>query len=304
MASTPRNASGIVGDPTSSQRIIPQSRRPDGSLRKEQRVRPGWTPQEDVGAFRSARRAAKDPNYAAANPHITPRPRASPIPGSRPPPPGTSTQTPTPAGKDTEEDDLSRAMASVHLGRGGKKEEAKASEDEFPPLRGTGAPIDPIKKENETGKGSPSTIAALEPTPPGPSKPSDPAPITSQQPPVKSPSPLATNHSSPSDNKGSPSIIADRMGEVGRPSPPQPQGGRGYNSRGYQSQARGGSQADDSGSWRSNRRHSPAQQPAAGQSGKSAVVKDDGSGEAKDSQGAHKEGGGLVEDIKKLAGGK
>ncbi|ODO06197.1 hypothetical protein L198_01429 [Cryptococcus wingfieldii CBS 7118] len=301
MATPRRNASGIILDPSTSQRVIPQSRRPDGTLRKEQKVRPGWTPQEDVGLFRSARRAARDPSYAAANTQLNTR---ASIPGSRPPP--SRTQTPTPTGKDTDEDDLIKAMSNVKLDQGGKKEQVKTSEEGFPPLRGTGAPIDPVKKENETENGSPSTVAAIEPTPPGPSKPSDPAPVTSQKPDIKSPSPLATNHSSPSENKGSPSVITDRAAEVKRPSSsqqPQRVSGQanGQVPHGNQNQARSGSGAA-SGSWRSNWRPSPpAQQPAAGQSEKHTAVQGDGWGEAKEDKAERKAGGGLVEDIKKLA---
>ncbi|PWY97340.1 hypothetical protein BCV70DRAFT_150213, partial [Testicularia cyperi] len=46
---------GIVQDPTSQQRVIPESRRADGSIRKERKVRPGFTPVEDVARFRPSR---------------------------------------------------------------------------------------------------------------------------------------------------------------------------------------------------------------------------------------------------------
>ncbi|KAI8844144.1 hypothetical protein BC829DRAFT_363957 [Chytridium lagenaria] len=43
-------------------RIIPQSRRPDGSIRKERRIRDGFVPQEDVERYTNARMdAAKTP---------------------------------------------------------------------------------------------------------------------------------------------------------------------------------------------------------------------------------------------------
>lgn len=48
------SASGITADPTSSTgaRVIPASVRPDGTVRKERKVKPGFTPQEDVGVFK------------------------------------------------------------------------------------------------------------------------------------------------------------------------------------------------------------------------------------------------------------
>ncbi|WVW85820.1 hypothetical protein I302_107858 [Kwoniella bestiolae CBS 10118] len=67
-----RTASGIIVDPQTLERVIPQSKRKDGTVRKEQKVRPGFTPQEDVGRFRSSRQAAED---ARANSRPT-------IPGS------------------------------------------------------------------------------------------------------------------------------------------------------------------------------------------------------------------------------
>lgn len=56
-ASTRPRASGITDDPNSTTdgRIIPASRRADGSLRKERRVKPGFTPQEDVQLYRPRR---------------------------------------------------------------------------------------------------------------------------------------------------------------------------------------------------------------------------------------------------------
>ncbi|PWN89110.1 hypothetical protein FA10DRAFT_302487 [Acaromyces ingoldii] len=51
------SASGIVSD--GSTRLIPESRRADGSVRKERKVKPGFTPAEDIGKFRSARVEAR-----------------------------------------------------------------------------------------------------------------------------------------------------------------------------------------------------------------------------------------------------
>ncbi|MCO5573512.1 hypothetical protein L7F22_027283 [Adiantum nelumboides] len=57
-SSSKTSASGIIDDPNAinngqgtKQRIIPESRRADGSIRKERKVRPGFTPVEDVARF-------------------------------------------------------------------------------------------------------------------------------------------------------------------------------------------------------------------------------------------------------------
>jgi len=52
--------SGIAVDPGSLERVIPESRRPDGSTRKELKIRPGFTPQEDVTRFRGTKQQEMD----------------------------------------------------------------------------------------------------------------------------------------------------------------------------------------------------------------------------------------------------
>ncbi|KAG2182243.1 hypothetical protein INT43_007170 [Umbelopsis isabellina] len=54
------NASGIVG--SGEDRYIPGSRRPDGTYRKERKVRPGFTPAEDVVRYTNARMEASKPS--------------------------------------------------------------------------------------------------------------------------------------------------------------------------------------------------------------------------------------------------
>ncbi|CDO74065.1 hypothetical protein BN946_scf185043.g115 [Trametes cinnabarina] len=54
--------SGIAVDPRTLERVIPESRRPDGSVRKQLKVRPGFTPQEDIRRFRGTRQAQMDAN--------------------------------------------------------------------------------------------------------------------------------------------------------------------------------------------------------------------------------------------------
>ncbi|PWN18800.1 hypothetical protein BCV69DRAFT_300956 [Microstroma glucosiphilum] len=60
------SASGIVHDEETQTRSIPQSRRADGSLRKERKVKPGYTPQEDIARFRSKRLMEEDARRAAS----------------------------------------------------------------------------------------------------------------------------------------------------------------------------------------------------------------------------------------------
>jgi len=55
-----KSASGIAVDPRTLDRVVPESRRSDGSVRKERKIRPGFTPQEDVVRFRSIRQQAID----------------------------------------------------------------------------------------------------------------------------------------------------------------------------------------------------------------------------------------------------
>jgi len=57
-----KSTSGIAVDPKTLDRVVPESRRPDGSVRKELKIRPGFTPQEDVSRFRGKRQAQMDQN--------------------------------------------------------------------------------------------------------------------------------------------------------------------------------------------------------------------------------------------------
>ncbi|KAK4048358.1 hypothetical protein OIV83_004880 [Microbotryomycetes sp. JL201] len=58
------------------ERVVAASRRPDGTLRKELRVRPGFTPDEDVQRFRSQRMAQAEAR-AAGRPKIPGLPDAA-----------------------------------------------------------------------------------------------------------------------------------------------------------------------------------------------------------------------------------
>ncbi|KAH7930121.1 hypothetical protein BV22DRAFT_1028854 [Leucogyrophana mollusca] len=55
-----QTASGIAVDPRTLERVIPESKRADGSVRKQLKVRPGFTPQEDVSRFRGTRQTQMD----------------------------------------------------------------------------------------------------------------------------------------------------------------------------------------------------------------------------------------------------
>lgn len=75
-SSSQMSASGIIDDPNAinhdqsmKQRIIPQSRRADGSIRKERKVRPGFVPVEDVARFvpSRVRKARAEAAFATSN---------------------------------------------------------------------------------------------------------------------------------------------------------------------------------------------------------------------------------------------
>ncbi|KAG1779769.1 hypothetical protein EV702DRAFT_85849 [Suillus placidus] len=55
-----QSAAGIAVDPCTLERVIPESKRSDGTLRKQLKIRPGFTPQEDVSRFRGSRQQAMD----------------------------------------------------------------------------------------------------------------------------------------------------------------------------------------------------------------------------------------------------
>ncbi|KAG8929869.1 hypothetical protein FRC02_004963 [Tulasnella sp. 418] len=50
-----KSAAGITVDPKTLQRVIAPTKRADGSVRKEIKIRPGYTPQEDVSLFRGTK---------------------------------------------------------------------------------------------------------------------------------------------------------------------------------------------------------------------------------------------------------
>ncbi|KAF9086055.1 hypothetical protein BGX23_009190 [Mortierella sp. AD031] len=76
----PKTISGIQG--REDERVIPMTRRPDGTFRKERKIRPGYTPPEDVAKYtnrvlesvRPITPTAPAPSAAAAN--STPKSKA------------------------------------------------------------------------------------------------------------------------------------------------------------------------------------------------------------------------------------
>lgn len=66
--STPSIA-GISGD--ADARVIPQTRRPDGTFRKERKVRPGYTPPEDVVRYSNRVLDAVRPAAVSSQPTTT-----------------------------------------------------------------------------------------------------------------------------------------------------------------------------------------------------------------------------------------
>ncbi|KAG0173720.1 hypothetical protein DFQ28_008312 [Apophysomyces sp. BC1034] len=75
----PTNA-GIIE--VGEERWIPASRRADGSIRKERRVRPGFVPMEDVQRYSNARTQPK-PVASQYPPGYVPKKKAE-VPGSKP----------------------------------------------------------------------------------------------------------------------------------------------------------------------------------------------------------------------------
>jgi len=80
----PKSAAGISVDPKTLDRVVAPTKRADGSVRKELKIRPGFTPQEDVAAFRTSRQAEIDarkagkrtiPGWAPPEEPVKPKPK-------------------------------------------------------------------------------------------------------------------------------------------------------------------------------------------------------------------------------------
>lgn len=70
------SSAGIATDTNTGERLIPASRRPDGSLRREIRVRPGYRPPEDIELYRTRNVLAAVRNRAVGVPGAAPAPPA------------------------------------------------------------------------------------------------------------------------------------------------------------------------------------------------------------------------------------
>ncbi|EPQ59271.1 hypothetical protein GLOTRDRAFT_125577 [Gloeophyllum trabeum ATCC 11539] len=106
-----KSLAGITVDPKTLERVIPESRRPDGSVRKQLKVRPGFTPQEDVKRFRSTKQAQIEANQLPKG-HIV---------GWVPPP---NAAKPKPAGEG------SKAAVSKTAAKNAKRKEKKKAQKE------------------------------------------------------------------------------------------------------------------------------------------------------------------------------
>ncbi|KAK4053875.1 hypothetical protein OIO90_003712 [Microbotryomycetes sp. JL221] len=72
----PNKTTAGISHSLEGDRIVAASRRPDGSVRKEIKIRPGYTPEEDVKKFRSQRMAEAEAR-AASRPRIPGLPSAA-----------------------------------------------------------------------------------------------------------------------------------------------------------------------------------------------------------------------------------
>ncbi|KZT72580.1 hypothetical protein DAEQUDRAFT_722746 [Daedalea quercina L-15889] len=122
---------GIAVDPRTLDRVIPESRRPDGSVRKQIKIRPGFTPQEDVRRFRGTRQQQAEAN-ALPKGHII----------GWTPPPTSSAPKPGAAAASTSQSKAAKKNEKRKEKRKEKREVEKVKdnwEDEDEELPGTGA---------------------------------------------------------------------------------------------------------------------------------------------------------------------
>ncbi|WWD18917.1 hypothetical protein CI109_103373 [Kwoniella shandongensis] len=244
-----KTAAGIIVDPKTLERVVPQSRRSDGTVRKERKIRPGFTPQEDVGLFR---------------PKAISRENSNLIPGSnRPKPPTTTQKSENPFAQESKEKtkaqlknerrrEKKREKVSVNWDEdddddGGDADEMKeafeqvdkakartaapegGAEQGYPPLEGGGAPnesvLDEVKAEEEKDEKVSSQTEVLTAPPPGPETTQTKAPAQTSL-----LSPASEIPPSTSSNAKSSSIIDDRKAELrSKPQQQKPhpiQGGR------------------------------------------------------------------------------
>jgi len=149
-----KTAAGIAVDPRTLERVIPESKRPDGTLRKQIKIRPGFTPQEDVRRFRGTKQAQMDANTLPkghiigwAPPPSATKPGAAPSSGS-----GSGTAGLSKNAKKRQKQREKKAEALVVKDNWDDEDEEERGNDE--------APAPAIKKPTSTsdaGKGSSGT---------------------------------------------------------------------------------------------------------------------------------------------------
>lgn len=112
---------GIIVNPHTLERVIPATKRPDGSIRKEIKIRPGFVPAEDIATFRSQRAAQRERNVL---------PKGAVV-GYTPPPDAASSPKPTPKPTSAAGDALSKAAAKNAKRAEKRKEKRKVDQADF-----------------------------------------------------------------------------------------------------------------------------------------------------------------------------
>jgi partner of Y14 and mago protein len=129
-----KTTAGIALDPQTLERVIPESKRPDGTVRKQIKIRPGFTPQEDVRRFRGTKQAQMDINTLPKG-HII---------GWVPPPTSTSTSGSSLLSKRAKKNAKKKANKN-------KREEEEEEEDLDKRAKGEDVPENWEDDGNESG---------------------------------------------------------------------------------------------------------------------------------------------------------
>ncbi|KAM5535625.1 hypothetical protein V8D89_010612 [Ganoderma adspersum] len=145
-------ASGIALDPRTLERVIPESRRPDGSVRKQIKIRPGYTPQEDVRRFRGTRQAQAE---------VTALPKGHII-GWAPPPQAAAAAPTSKAGlsKAQKKNEKRKEKRKEKRDEGEKVKDNWDDEDEGEPAAGVAKGVSATKTEGVHTKEQPNWAAA------------------------------------------------------------------------------------------------------------------------------------------------
>jgi len=114
-----KTTAGIALDPQTLERVIPESRRLDGTVRKQIKIRPGFTPQEDVRRFRGTKQTQMDVNTLPKG-HII---------GWSPPPTSTS-GPPAPASTKSAKKNAKKKAKKIAQRNGNRDEEEEGDVSE------------------------------------------------------------------------------------------------------------------------------------------------------------------------------